>query len=168
MIARARSQLDDGSITLIDPPIADIESVAIQEVYRHWQERHHGDALPRREDLEPAGIVRRLPNIFLVDVLEDPVRYRYRLIGTQLVEWSGRDATGSFMDDPLCGQGGGTLVALHDDVVRLRQPVMTVNRPALFHGSTLLFDRLLLPLAGDDDRIAMIMGVADANAPQSV
>ncbi|MGH6959636.1 MAG: hypothetical protein ACREE7_04055 [Dongiaceae bacterium] len=42
--------------------------------------------MPRRADIDPLEIPRRnLPDLMLIDVLHDPERYRYRLVGTRVV-----------------------------------------------------------------------------------
>ncbi|HZD25393.1 MAG TPA: hypothetical protein VE631_03970, partial [Alphaproteobacteria bacterium] len=101
---------------------------------------------------------------FLVDVSYDAAgtcRFFYRLIGTRITYWSGGDATGRYMDDPVCGEGAARLIDLHETVVRTGRPVLTAGEPALFEGSAMRFDRLLLPLNGTGERVDMILGVAD-------
>ena len=52
----------------------------------HWQSLRGGDrSLPRPEDLDPVTIPHQvLPNSELVEVLSDPLDFRYRLIGTAI------------------------------------------------------------------------------------
>jgi hypothetical protein len=40
-----------------------------------------------------------LPNLMLIDVLREPRRYRYRLIGTHVVTASGEDRTGRMFEN---------------------------------------------------------------------
>lgn len=134
-----------------------------REVRQYWLDRRGSRDMPMRRDLSPSDIVHLLPNVILVDVLAGPSRYRYRLIGTSIAMWSGGDATGRDMDDPRCGEGSQHFIAMHDEVVRSRAPLLTVGQPALFEGSQMLFDRILLPLAGPDGSVCMILGAADAN-----
>lgn len=155
-------QAHNAATKIIDPRASDLRGGIPRRALEYWNRRRNGAELARRADLNPAEIVDMLPAVFLVDVLPGPSRYRYRLIGTQIAEWSGNDATGRDMDDPQCGEGSTVFIALHDEVVALRKPVATVNSPALFQGSMLLFDRILLPMAGDDGAVVMIMGAADA------
>ena len=133
-----------------------------RKALNYWNRCRGEREMPRRADLQPPEIAGLLPYVFLVDVLPGRSKYRYRLIGTMLAEWSGADATGRDMDDPQCGDGAAAFIDLHDEVIRSRAPLLTVDRPALFMGSAMLFDRILLPLAGDDGSIVMIVGAADA------
>jgi hypothetical protein len=63
-------------------------------IYRYWDNKRRGRAMPQRADIDPTEIVRLLPYIFMVDVERDPLRFRYRLIGTAICEFLGRDFTG--------------------------------------------------------------------------
>lgn len=137
-------------------------SGAPRDVREYWLDRRGSADMPMRSDLNPSDIVHLLPNIFLVDVLPGQSRYRYRLIGTNIAMWSGDDATGRDMDDPRCGEGAQLFIAMHDEVVHTRTPLLTVGHSALFQGSQMLFDRILLPLAGEDGAVSMILGAADA------
>lgn len=50
--------------------------------------------LPTRGMFEPTAIYRALPNVWIVDVRRDPLRFAVRLTGTKVVEALGRDLTG--------------------------------------------------------------------------
>ena len=49
--------------------------------------------------MDPTEIPRLLPYIWLLEVLTDPRRYKYRLQGTKLVEWAGSDFTWALFDE---------------------------------------------------------------------
>ena len=40
--------------------------------------------MPRRSDIDPAEIPRLLPFVMLVDVLTEPLDFRFRLVGTEI------------------------------------------------------------------------------------
>jgi hypothetical protein len=52
-----------------------------------------------RRDIDPAELTYILPQMLLIDVLHEPLRFRYRLVGTGLVTWRGYDLTGKPVDD---------------------------------------------------------------------
>ena len=63
--------------------------------YDYWVSLRGDRTMPARTDVEPLHIPPEfLPNLMLIDVLHAPRRYRYRLIGTQVVAASGEDRTG--------------------------------------------------------------------------
>jgi hypothetical protein len=128
----------------------------------YWQARRPGpDLLPSRAHIDPADIPTLLPNIFLLDVLESPLRFRYRLAGTKLLYAGGRELTGLLMEDahpnlfiaspyadyPAC-------VREHRVSRRLGSPVFDWDREHV------RIERLLLPLATDGTRVDMILGLS--------
>src|ERR1051325_9903462 len=74
-------------------------------LYRYWDGKRGARAMPARRDLDPSEIVRLLPHIYMVDVQSDPLRFRYRLIGTAIVNLLGRDYTGRMVDAATYGEG---------------------------------------------------------------
>lgn len=54
---------------------------------------------PRRVDFDPAAFPRALSGITIFDVERDPWRFRVRLVGTRIVEDTGRDTTGVYLDE---------------------------------------------------------------------
>lgn len=59
-------------------------------LYRHWDEVRRGRSM---------SLPQLLGHLLLIDVLREPLRFRYRLIGTRLTERMRRDMTGKFFDD---------------------------------------------------------------------
>lgn len=51
-----------------------------------------------RQHFDPVAVPRLLPVMRLYDVHRQPWRFRYRLVGTELVRQTGRDLTGTWFD----------------------------------------------------------------------
>lgn len=64
----------------------------------YWRSIHPAGGLPGRQHLDPADIPDLLPNLWLVDVVGSPQRFRVRLTGTAIVSYIGRDFTGLWLD----------------------------------------------------------------------
>src|SRR5215469_5086608 len=87
-------------------PSADIIShPTLVALHRYWDGKRGGRMMPSRRDLDPSEIVKLLPHIYMVDVLRDPLRFRYRLIGTAICAFLGRDYTGRAVDAATYGEG---------------------------------------------------------------
>lgn len=71
----------------------------IKELVSHWNGLRPDGGLPGRQHLDPVRIPSVLANIWLVDVQREPMRFRFRLVGTRVVEFLGRDPTGRWIDD---------------------------------------------------------------------
>lgn len=91
---QAMRDKDDGVVTrpggliAVNVEVADISGELFVAAHDHWRKiRGPGRAFPRQEDLDPV----ELPSIVwpyceLIDVLTDPLDFRYRLIGTAVYD----------------------------------------------------------------------------------
>ncbi len=133
----------------------------------YWRSIHPRDGLPGRQHLDPLAIPDILPHLWLMDVQRGPFRLKYRLLGTLLVEWIGKDHTGRWLDevhphvlesaDPLA-QGTGALPRLKS-VVDTGVPNWRRGKPTLFlaHKDFVEIERLVLPLASDGRNVDVLI-----------
>jgi hypothetical protein len=68
-------------------------------LYDYWQSLAPPGRLPGRQDLVPEDIAPLWSRIWMLDVYRDPLRYRYRLCGTEMVRSYGREVTGQWLDE---------------------------------------------------------------------
>ncbi len=73
----------------------------LEQAYHYWCGKAAGRLMPGRADIDPTEIPKLLPDVMLVEPVED--RYRYRLIGTENARAHGINATGRFLDEVLPG-----------------------------------------------------------------
>jgi hypothetical protein len=129
-------------------------------MYRYWQQRRPApDVLPGRQHIDPLDFPDLLPGIWLLDVQREPLRFRYRLVGTRIVEGIGREVTGQWLDEahPHVLATGG-----YGD--RYRDAVMS-GAVAHRRGPARLWDHqdyrevenVLLPLAADGRTVDILM-----------
>jgi hypothetical protein len=124
----------------------------------YWVRKRGARSMPRRRDIDPAEIPRLLPNLQLIDVLGD--RFRYRLIGTALVEAFGRDYTGAYPDELFTDPRRDFICGLYRSVRDAGRPMFLRNRYHTNKDIDLIANRLYLPLSEDDRRVSMILGAA--------
>ena len=86
---------------MISPDL--IKSRVVKLVYEYWAIKAAGGVLPRRSDIRWEELRGLASYVGMVDVLNDPLRFRIRFFGTQLVQWAGRDYTGSVIDEGATG-----------------------------------------------------------------
>ena len=81
--------------------LSELKSPRIHRLHGYWQHQRdkRGGKLPRRGDIAPDQIRDLLPNIMIVDVERDPMRFRYRLVGTRVVEYNGVEFTGRYLGE---------------------------------------------------------------------
>lgn len=115
------------------------------------------DTLPARSDISPQDLGRHVSSIIIMDVLNDPLNFRYRLVGTYVRDFLYEDYTGkSFLE--LNGKGPESQIWQLYDRTRLRRrpiycEVPYVGPKADFMKSSTLY----LPLASDHHTVDKII-----------
>ncbi|MBL8781382.1 MAG: PAS domain-containing protein [Alphaproteobacteria bacterium] len=67
----------------------------LERVERVWNDARAVRDIPRRTDIDPIQLGSALPHITLLDVVPgDPIDFRYRILGQQLIKGYGFDLTG--------------------------------------------------------------------------
>jgi hypothetical protein len=140
-----------------------LRSPILRQVHAYWDRKRGQRAAPLRQDIDPGEITRLLPHLFMIDVVidvvGDPARFRYRLIGTGVVELTGRDLTGRFVDESLEKEKLAALVEPYQTVVAQRRPVAKKGRTIWIEKrESLEVEVLLLPIANPTTVIDIIFG----------
>jgi hypothetical protein len=138
----------------------------LAELVAYWRQKQVAGRLPRRADIDPAEIKAHLPLLFMVDVLQSGGQngereFRYRLIGTELVQINGRDSTGKTFTQ-VYGDDDRQLTRMHQVV----GAVVDTGRPVLIAGEMFWrpdrafrpVEAVLLPLSADGKTIDVVMG----------
>jgi hypothetical protein len=79
----ARANLEKISVRPINLDI-ELKSPINLSSLAYWEELRGARIMPSRSDLSPPNMLSFLPNIILVDVLLDPLDFKYRLVGTKV------------------------------------------------------------------------------------
>jgi hypothetical protein len=134
------------------------EHSVLREVMRYWEQKRAGRLMPSRDDIRPSDLKQCLPQILLVDVLEDD--FRYRVVGSKLRPYFPVEATGQRMSEALAPFGTATVVATlaaYRSIVLERAPVCIKGPGTYYAQESKFFEAMLMPL-GDDKRVSMIFG----------
>ncbi len=117
--------------------------------------------MPSRADLDPAEIRTILPCVFLLDVTQDPLDFRYRLIGTKMASHLNRDLTGSWMSELPHQRPPSRIWSACAKVVETRAPLSSdtpyVGKLHEFRKT----EDLILPLSADGETVNMLFVTAD-------
>jgi hypothetical protein len=70
-----------------------------QQFYEYWLAAAPPGLLPGRQHIRPEEMIPFLSRLWLLDVHRDPLRYRCRLIGSDMARSIGRDVTGAWFDE---------------------------------------------------------------------
>lgn len=125
-------------------------------VLAYWEGKKRGRSMPGRDDIDPSELVKFLPYITLVDVVDDARRFVYRLVGTMEVEVRGYDPTGK-------GVADGFFAASAEAALANYQKVCDTRTPFYERDAFQVVDRwineanLFLPLSDDGNTVSKIM-----------
>jgi hypothetical protein len=95
----------------------------------------------------------------MADVSRDPLRFRYRLVGTSYVRLMGRDLTGAYYDAVHPGFTG-EILRQYIDAVEKRRPAYRKGRAMYVNEERRwpLIERIIAPLASNGVDVDMILG----------
>jgi hypothetical protein len=135
---------------------AEIEAEELHELYAYWCSRLAGRRYPARRDIDPLDFRYLMGRIVLIDVLREPLRFRFRLQGIEVVKYFGRDMTGMLFDDIRRPELRAFLLQRGKELLEAGVPYFA-RRELAKDGRTLRFEAAVLPLADDGETIDMIM-----------
>jgi hypothetical protein len=137
----------------------------LSAVWEFCAARRAGRSMPSRADMDPVDMPRFvLPYLVLFDVFDQGARFRWRLAGTAVVNYFGRDATGRFGEEVLSGEYLAFITSLTKHACRSRVPIFS---HAIFHWEatrTMTTSRLYVPLGDDTVGVTQILGAHDFGA----
>jgi hypothetical protein len=125
-------------------------------LYRYWQSKRQGRAMPARRDLDPAEVPGLLPHLTLIEVVGE--RFRYRLVGSRVVQDFGRELTGTFVGSHVNPpEYARAICSIYERVCATRQPVFTTGEYRSPSQLSHTVSRLLVPLGDDGETVNMIL-----------
>lgn len=132
----------------------------IREFAQFWDALRDGRTMPARKDFDPIAAKRFLPHLFLLDVLRPEMRFRGRLVGTQIVTELGFDYTGKCLDEVIPEP---YLSVLHQDLRTVAEsgaPHYRVTTLAWDDRPHATYHRLYMPMSVGTDQVDIIVGIA--------
>ncbi|NKB57271.1 MAG: PAS domain-containing protein [Alphaproteobacteria bacterium] len=144
--------------------IPDYAHPAVKELHTYWQSLAPEGKLPSRQHIDPVDIAPLLPNIWLLEVHREPLRFWRRLVGTRIEEYSGRNLTRGWIHDKVHDKvEEAKLLNVSKsliDVVETKMPNWRRGKPNISeHADYAELERLYLPLASDSETVDMILAI---------
>jgi hypothetical protein len=130
----------------------------LRQLHGYWLKKKAGRFAPARRDIDPAELRDLLPCLFLVDVEGRPIRFRFRLVGTEIVESFGIDVTGRYVEEIGFSDRAPSVLAYYAAVVTTREPSCHIVRFTRGGGRHLTYERVILPLSSDGETVDMLLG----------
>ena len=145
--------------------VSQIGDRRLARLYRYWWEKRGNRPAPHRADLNPAEIPELLPIVHLIDVAWDPLSFRHRLVGTELVERFERDVTGKTVDNSLYGDATAKILEGLSRIATEVRPYRRHWRLAWHARNWLVVESIEMPLIDDTGRVAMILAGRAVSTP---
>jgi hypothetical protein len=137
-------------------------SETLRPLYLYWVAACGEKQMPARADIDPVEMpIQLLSNLVLVDVVSGPLRFRYRVMGTDVARMLGEDWTARFLDQ---------IPDVHESIrqqyqatVEISKPTVKMNEydrydPSLMQHKLLRYERLLMPLSENGINVTMLLG----------
>ncbi len=144
------AQLPQNTLEVSTGTLTGLPDERLHRLADYWFARRTDDTgVPTRAAIDPLDFPALLPNIMLIDrvTAADQDRYRFRLAGTDIARYTGRELTGRFLDDVVPAD-------YHDYVRQMNRVALDRRRPV--YSSSLYHDqgdfvnaityRLIMPL----------------------
>ncbi len=128
----------------------------VRRLYDYWRARRGARPFPSRDDIDPVSFGFALGRVSLVEVLENPRRFRYRLVSTTLTKNLGYEMTGKFLDEMPDKEVRAYVAGLYEAAVTQRMPLYDKGRRVLDRREW-IHEMLVLPLSSDGVAIDMLM-----------
>lgn len=129
-------------------------------VLAYWIRVRGLRSMPSKRDIDPIGFPPKvLPHLQIIDVIDDGARFRFRLVGTALVEAYGEEFTGRCADELFPDDRLHFVQNIYQVVCKSKVPHFSRNRYYTTKHIDLFSNRIYMPLSDDDISVHHILGV---------
>lgn len=129
-----------------------------QKIYDYWRSKCRAGAFPSRHDILPEDISKLLPTTTITEIHPETGRYHIRLAGTGFWNLFDDEIQGRHIDELPIGCRSAYWTSVLDKVVANQRPYVGVTRPGTPNGGHLAQFWIRLPLADENQQVAMILG----------
>jgi hypothetical protein len=140
----------------MDGALTDIKSPKLQQALAYWNEKRGQRQMPARADIDPMEMIPLLPHVILLDVLGDPLDFRYRLIGTLVEDHMSAPYTGRRFSEFQGQREGSRIWTCSERVLNEKQPVRSdIPYIGPMRDFTTIED-IMMPLSSDGESVDVI------------
>ncbi|MGH6882615.1 MAG: PAS domain-containing protein [Hypericibacter sp.] len=129
----------------------------LDDLFAYWNAKRGNRPAPSRRDLDPREITRLLPFLHLIDVEPEPMRFRHRLVGSELVDTLGRNVSGKYVDDVFYGRATAEILETMRALATEIRPFRRRSRMEWHRADWLTMEALELPLIDEHGQVNMIL-----------
>ena len=134
----------------------------VRTLYEYWCSIAPPGRLPGRRHFDPLDVPTLLPNLWLVEVHRNPLRFFYRLVGSKIEEFAGERLTGLWFAQRLAGPALQQVNMAMQAVIENREPSWRRGKPRIrWEKDHMVIERLYLPLAENGVDVDMILAISE-------
>ena len=131
------------------------------------ESKNSNEKLPSWKDLSfstfPSYMI---PNIILIDVTHDPLRFQYRFIGTAITSMENRDETGIYIDQLKPDAFAESVFASYKEIIQDKEFVVYNMNTSLNKGNLDIANGVRIPLSNDGTRVDHVLSIIHLNTSQ--
>jgi hypothetical protein len=145
------------------PTTADIRDSRLRRLYEYWLAKKLQRRFPSRRDIDPVDSPYILGHVMLVDVMRDPLRFRVRVHGTEMVAKAGYDLIGKFLDDHSINEYRRYVMGRCEGLAGNAEPLL-VRHDRMVDGKQRRYEARWLPLSDDGQQVTMLLAAMICDA----
>ena len=143
-------------MTKRDAPVLELTDDRLRRLFSYWLEKRGERPFPAKAEIDPIEFPYILGYVTLVDVEQAPRRYHFRLDGSILVELSGTDYTGRYLDELPGEEYIAFIKETYDRVVDSAVPYC-YRKNGLFDQQHFSEETLILPLGDSPPKVDLLV-----------
>ncbi len=144
-----RSTGSDPGLNFISTRLGDLKA--------YWDAKRGRRRMPAAAEIDPVEMASHLGQLCLIDVTRQPLRFRWRLIGSAVVDTLRLDPTGDYLD---AGEWRAAFESVAQScrwVVRERAPLRSLGTLPHAGFGRIGYESVELPLSGDGENVDRIL-----------
>ncbi len=103
-----------------------LETPTLQDGFDHWASLERDNPLPKRSSFDPSELPPHLlPHIVMLEVSTEPLDFRYRVIGDQVLRYLSNNHTGEWVSNIAHQAAPRPLFKTLADIVSRREPALS-------------------------------------------
>lgn len=140
----------------MDKLAAGIKDDRLRRLLQYWDGKRRGRRFPARADIDPLEFPYAMGWITLLEVTHDPLRFRFRVHGTQLLTKNQYDLTGKYLEDHPLPEFAAYCRRVWTETIDRGEPTHAFYDQTV-DGRSRKFEVIRLPLAADGETIDMLL-----------
>ena len=143
----------DPELRFVRPELADLAAL--------WEEKRGDRPAPDRSDFSPFVLRPYLPRVLVYDVVREAARRRFRIrvYGTLISQYSGRDRTGKFVDEIMTPDAYADFDRGLSWATDRQRPLRAVGDYHFVDKSFLQFESITMPLTVGGTQIRQLLNI---------